>query len=810
MERTSSNIISGNEKPMIVQYIHSVIRKKLPSVIRDIAVVTIGENEGDKYIAAANQDKNLYILTFDGLEEYQKIEFSQWVRSVTTADLTKNGNSEILVGLGDNTLRLLRFDEETRFFTEICSERFENFVNTCAIADLNGDSNLEIIAGSWDKTLRVFSYKENKNKADIEFENEIENPVENQIENEIENETENQNEIKNEIKNEIENENKPDEKGIFQELWRKELPYAIQSIKVADVLWNNRMEIVVLYKNGGLTVLNSQNGAQIWEFSGEKALLACDVGILDSTGYPYIITGGNDKNLYFLDMYGNVIYKMPVENRITSLLIADVNGNSRNEVLVGIESKFLITFEFPDALLSQIRRRWRYRIHGVINRIITTDFTSDGENEIIFAGYDYAINIIKDLFFGTEILSPIPTAPFHPVPLEEESEEHAALFSTGNDSVITLATDESQAESSAANTDIISTSTGNVTGIGADSSEISRSELIPTIFQDVEYFETKAKLLGAFASGGLDGKQANVFFNDLKAQGIIRYQRTSPRGYYLVSKKIQEKTKIETPIVEKTVEKLKVSHPIKSKELEKSILDKAESILQSEGFFPTKAILFNTLRQNDIPEIEIAPIFDYFKSKMYLSYSRSTPRGYTFISEKGISPIAKIPKEFTVSEELIEKASKIFKDKRYFSSKAKIFDAFSKFDLKDKQAEKLLNTLKERAIVSYSAKKPRGYHYIKGLDIQEFQSLKLPVLEKKIEFEISEDILNRVDEIFKKNPKLASKNAILNKFDAELNLEGEYNSEQLFGILKEKGYLKYSRSAPRGYSFNKKKNEKKI
>ena len=180
---------------MIVQYIHSVIRKKLPSVIRDIAVVTIGENEGDKYIAAANQDKNLYILTFDGLEEYQKIEFSQWVRSVTTADLTKNGNSEILVGLGDNTLRLLRFDEETRFFTEICSERFENFVNTCAIADLNGDSNLEIIAGSWDKTLRVFSYKENKNKADIEFENEIENPVENQIENEIENETENQNEI---------------------------------------------------------------------------------------------------------------------------------------------------------------------------------------------------------------------------------------------------------------------------------------------------------------------------------------------------------------------------------------------------------------------------------------------------------------------------------------------------------------------------------------------------------------------------------------------------------------------------------------
>ena len=139
----------------------------------------------------------LYILSFNGLEIFQKIEFSQWVRCVSTADLTKNGKSEIIIGLGDDTLRIFKFDEETMKFIEFCSETFESFVNSCAVADLNGDSNLEIIAGSWDKTLRVFSLTETG----------------------------------------------------LEELWRKELPYRIQSVKIADVLWNNRLEIVVLFNH---------------------------------------------------------------------------------------------------------------------------------------------------------------------------------------------------------------------------------------------------------------------------------------------------------------------------------------------------------------------------------------------------------------------------------------------------------------------------------------------------------------------------------------------------------------------------------
>ncbi|MHA1112856.1 MAG: hypothetical protein ACTSRE_17345, partial [Promethearchaeota archaeon] len=414
MERTVSTENRGHEKPMIVQHIHSTLRKKLPSVIRDIAIVAIGENEIDKFIAVANQDKNLYILSFNRLEIFQKIEFSQWVRCVSTADLTKNGKSEIIIGLGDNTLRIFKFDEEEMNFVEFCSETFGSFVNTCAIADLNGDSNLEIIAGSWDKTLRVFSLTETG----------------------------------------------------LEELWRKELPYRIQSVKIADVLWNNRLEIVVLFKEDGLSVLNSLNGSLIWEFSAEKPLLACDIGILDSSGYPYIVTGGNDKILYFLDMYGNTILKTPLEDRITSILIADINGNSRNEVLLGIGSEFLMSYEFPDALLSQIRRRWRYKIHGVINKIITADFTLNLEQDIIFAGYDYAINIINDFHYGSEILETILAAPYHPVPMESETEETASLFSSGNDSAYALAADESQSEITTSNDEFEPASAGNASRIG--------------------------------------------------------------------------------------------------------------------------------------------------------------------------------------------------------------------------------------------------------------------------------------------------------------------------------------------------------
>ncbi len=764
MERTISFENRGHEKPMIAQHIHSILRKKLSSVIRDIAIATVGENESDKFIAVANQDKNLYILSFNGLEIIQKIEFSQWVRCVSTADLTKNGKSEIIVGLGDNTLRVFKFEEIIEekteeiqegiqednqegneeiksHFVEFCSESFDNFVNCCAIADINGDSNLEIIAGSWDKTLRVFSLTETG----------------------------------------------------LEELWRKELPFRIQSVKIADVLWNDRLEIIVLYKEGGLTVLNSLNGSLIWEFFAEKPLLSCDIGILDSSGYPYIVTGGDDKILYFLDMYGNTILKTPLENRITSILIADINGNSRNEILLGMGSEFLISYEFPDALLSQIRIRWKYKIHGVINRILTSDFTLNLEKDIVFAGYDYAINIINDFRYGSEILEPISSAPYHPVPIEAETEETASLFSSGNDSAYALAADESQSEITISNDEFVTASSGNASRIGRDSAEVSQSELIPTIFNDVEYFGTKAKLLAAFASGGLDGTQSIKFFNDLKAQGIIRYQRSSPRGYYLVDQASTgeiasvPKTKVITKTIKKTIES--------------PILKKAQSILEKEGFFPSKAILFNILRNNDVPEIEISPIFDYFKSKMYLSYSRSTPRGYTFIGEKGTSAIIKIAQKLTVSDDLIEKGRKIFRDKQFISSKVKILEEFSKLDIEPKLAEKLLNVLKNRAIVSYSAKKPRGYHYIEGKDLKEFVLKEIPAQKKEPEVKITNEILNQIENIFEKSQILASKNAILNKFELELKLNESYSHEQLFDILKKQGYLIYSRSAPRGYTF---------
>jgi len=63
--------------------------------------------------------------------------------------------------------------------------------------------------------------------------------------------------------------------------------------------------------------------------------------------------------------------------------------------------------------------------------------------------------------------------------------------------------------------------------------------------------------------------------------------------------------------------------------------------------------------------------------------------------------------------------------------------------------------------------------------------------------------LNQIEKIFEKSQIIASKNAILNKFELELNLDENYSPEKLFDILKKQGYLMYSRSAPRGYTFKK-------
>jgi hypothetical protein len=333
---------SSSAKTMIVQHTRSIKHKKIPSVIRCIAHGNCG---GENVIAIGAQNNTLYTLN-SRLRITQEIPFKNWIRTVKIDDITNDGNCEIVTGSGDQYLRVFHLKDGE--FSELSAQRFEGFVNTCAIADLNLDSKKEIIAGSWDKSIRVFRL----NGDQLEL------------------------------------------------IWRKDFEKEIHLVKAADILWDEQKELVVLFKGGGLAVLDGSNGDIIWEFNDGGELYACDVGPIDIKGYPFIVTGGKDKNLYFLSQTGEVVHTIPTDDRITSILVADVDGGNHNEVVITGAQKRVIVYEIKDTEITSLDIKWKVRTNGVINEIISGDVNGDLIDEILFAGYDCALTVLQDNYYG--------------------------------------------------------------------------------------------------------------------------------------------------------------------------------------------------------------------------------------------------------------------------------------------------------------------------------------------------------------------------------------------------------------------------
>ncbi len=716
----------------IIQLTRSVFRKKFKSVIRCFDLGNCGD---EQILAVGSQDKHLYIIN-SALEILQAIKFPQWVRCIATGDLTNDGNSEIVVGCGDHTLRV--FHSDGIGFHEIHSIAFNGFVTSCALADITGDGNLEIIAGSWDKTVRAYSLKNQE----------------------------------------------------MTLLWQQEFEAGIQVLKTGDLTWDRKPEIVCLFKGNGMAVLEGVSGSEQWDFNTSSELKSCDIGILDYRGYPTLVVGGNDHNVYFFNHQGNLIQQTSFEDRITSLLINDITGNGRNELILGMGQKSIQTIDFTTGDIADSMVRWNQRIHGVLLTMKTTDFTRDGKTDLIVAGYDCAICGVQDFYFGEAYFDPIPPAPYFGgsesvhdgIPADTVDDvpfvdivEPSALFCADNDVTQSSGVTESEPEDlQSAETTPISDHDTEIKGKSA----IYLEEDQPKISSSTFYAPSLDPSTSGIASKPADVEKDHGSGN--------KFTEVSP------SDPIQEPTRfLKKPIEESPI-------PNRDPHTSDALIQKAYQILTINKFFASKALLFLAFREGEIAEIEIAPLFEYFKSKMLLHYSRSSPRGYHFLSNQEQTPVPpkKTPEVARLTEDYTLKLAQLFLTTPVFSTKSALLQAIQDqiVDSNSLHQDKIFELSKSLGLIHYSRTAPRGYSLIGSQPEVSVESLSFT---KKQGVDLT--IQKSLETLFALTDYFPTKKDLFTALDQQVSPQSGMTVDSLFAICKSEGFIKYSRASPRGY-----------
>jgi hypothetical protein len=726
-ENNESSSIPKDDKPQLTQHTRKLKRMKLKGVIRCFEVGELANQE--KFIAVGSQNNCLSILN-QNLEIIHQITYSQWVRCVAIGDVDNDGEVEIVAGLGDKTVRLLKRTEDS--WEEIGQFQCTGFVSSVSVANVTGpldDDTVhnEVVVGSWANTVRVMRFQD----------------------------------------------------GECDQVWHRTFDQKVLSIRVCDITGSGQNEVIIALKDGGITALHGFDGATLWEYLDATDILAMDVGLQDIHGKPVILLGGNEKVLSILNNQGDLLHQIQVDERITAIKIQDMDGSSVPDVVLGLGDKHLTVLSLADPFVESLHTKWAHRIHGVINTIQVFDINQDDQVEILFAGYDQAINVIQDNHYGVpapfewgpgvpsvmpemvgvENGATLPTAALADGSLSSINVDQS-LFRTSDDAVRSLGAAEPSSESTQdlgelfdpsnlSQTSVThptattiadsrpsgATQAGNETKaphpsatddfrITGESGPSGRPQFVMQIFENVEFYPTKASLLAAFVSGGLTSQQSVKMFAEFKEMGFVRYQRTSPRGYYLISEGDPHVSPTPTKPVIRAQPKPLVTEST-------PFLEQAQLILSKTPYFATKALLITAMRDGGIPEKEILPSIEYFKTKSLLSYSRKTPRGYQYLSEHkieaSISEKHSIPIKITPikaptpvrarapKDELSENVSTLLKDlfvqTPLFSSKASYLAALeTQFQSStDLTPDQLFLLFKNHGLVQYSRAKPRGY-----------------------------------------------------------------------------------------------------
>ncbi|MGD9099208.1 MAG: VCBS repeat-containing protein, partial [Anaerolineae bacterium] len=163
----------------------------------------------------------------------------------------------------------------------------------------------------------------------------------------------------------------------------------------------------VLLALGGTVAWLTADGDEAWRFVADPRTASTVFGLSaadpDANGRPEIVFGTAGGQVYLLDASGEPLAEYTVGKAPTLIRYADLNGDGRGEVLVGVGG-VLSVFGSPTEATAQpnlarssptaTRLRWAYASRGAVTGLSAGDVDGDGRWEVVVGGRDNKVTLL--------------------------------------------------------------------------------------------------------------------------------------------------------------------------------------------------------------------------------------------------------------------------------------------------------------------------------------------------------------------------------------------------------------------------------
>ena len=264
---------------------------------------------GKSNILVATREGTLFALKPDGTQQWTA-QIGCQLNDVTTADLDRDGNDEIIlarqdcyVGVLDNTGKEL-WKQQLKYY------RRPAYVNLVRTGDLDGDGVPEVIAGA--ENWRFYAFKADGTP-----------------------------------------------------LWNYESVHPSRSGAVADLDGDGKAEVMCGTHYYSVPALRG-DGTRLWAYSHGPIAYDVTTGSFDGNKTRGVILGSGDGCVHYLATNGKLRMKFNTGDEVKNVLAADIDADGKDEILAGSLSHYVYCFG------ADGKRRWAADLGAGVSALTST------------------------------------------------------------------------------------------------------------------------------------------------------------------------------------------------------------------------------------------------------------------------------------------------------------------------------------------------------------------------------------------------------------------------------------------------------